>query len=1069
MNTRKLLALFVAILLVAAFSASAFAQARASLRGTISDEVGAAIVGATVTLTDASGTAKTATTNADGAYTFNGLAPGKYTIHAAATGFAVSSDTEVDVAAGRRDPLNITLKIAAIESQVKVNADTPLSTDTSNNANQQVISGKDLDALPDDPDELAAALQALAGPSIGPNGGQIFVDGFTGSLPPKEAIREIRINQNPFSPENDQPSARIDILTRPGTDKFRGSANFNFQDESFNSRNPFAVTSSKRTPYQQRQFGGSISGPIVKKKASFFFEANRNETDDNELVRATILGPGLLPVDVGFGSVVPRRNTNISPRLDYAINSRNTLIARYNFFESSNLQGIGSFTLPQRGYESKNHNHNIQLTETAVINAFTINETRFQYSHNRSESLGNSTIPVLNVSSAFNGCLTPAAVCSQVGNAINENSRWELNNFTQIQKGLHTFKFGGRVRGVKIDDLNPNNAGGQWNFTGGFGPSFDASNNPIAGTNIQLTSIERYRRTLLVQQNGLTAAQQAFCGAGTTVPDCVRKLGGGAAQFSITTGTFAAAVSQTDVGLYWQDDWRLRPNLTLSYGLRYENQTNISSKLNFAPRFGFAWSPGAANSTKPPKTVIRGGGGIFYNRFGENFTLTSNRFNGSNELNYVLAEPFLRNTAPSQADLDSVTARPVYNVLNIFPLIPTAAQLALFPASQQTTYRVASDLQAPIFTLGGVQVERQLPKNITGFVGFYTYRISHVIRARDINAPLPGTITAATPTGIRPIPAFGDINQYESSGKIRGTQMVVGFNSRLNPKISLQGNYIFSKTNNDTDGGGGFPVNSYDFTGEYGRGSGDVRHRFTLIGTINAPWWKLVFSPFIVANTGPPFNITTGRDTNLDRQYNERPSFAAAGADCSNVNIRCTRFGNFNLAPNPGETIIPRNFGQAPGSLSVNLRISRTFGFGGESARSASSGQSGQKGTETAKGGGGGGAGRGGPRIAGAGSGGKGPGGGGEMRGGGGMMGLGGPGGGGGGPSKYTLTLSVNFQNLLNHVNLGSPVGNLSSPFFGQSVSVAGSFGGFGGPGGFGGGGGGAGNRRVTLSARFSF
>src|SRR5207248_9362375 len=132
----------------------------------------------------------------------------------------------------------------------------------------------------------------------------------------------------------------------------------------------------------------------------------------------------------------------------------------------------------------------------------------------------------------------------------------------------------------------------------------------------------------------------------------------------------------------------------------------------------------------------------------------------------VLAEPFLKNAAPTQTDLDVATARPVYNVLNIFPLIPTSAQLALFPASQQTTYRVASNLQAPIFTLGGVQVERQLPKNITGYVGFYTYRVSHVIRARDINAPLPGTITTATPTGIRPIPTLGDINQYESSGKI---------------------------------------------------------------------------------------------------------------------------------------------------------------------------------------------------------------------------------------------------------------------------------------------------------------
>ena len=1074
-NTRRLIICFATVILAASFSTSVFSQARASLRGVTSDEFGAAIVGATVTLTDASGAAKTATTNADGAYAFTGLAPGKYKIHAIATGFAVSTDADVDVAAGRRDPVNITLKIAAIESRVRVNAEAPLSTDTGNNANQQVISGKDLDALPDDPDELAAALQALAGPSIGPNGGQIFIDGFSGgNMPPKEAIREIRINQNPFAPENDQPSGRIDILTRPGTDKLRGGVNFNFQDESLNSRNPFAISSSKRSPFQQRQFGGNVSGPIVKKKASFFFEANRNETDDNELIRATVLNSALNPVEFGLGYLVPRRNTNISPRIDYAINSRNTLVARYNFFESTTQnQGVGGFNLAQRGYESKSKNQNVQLTETAVINAYTINETRFQYSRGRNESLGNSTVPVLNVSSAFNGCVTPSAACSQVGHTINENTRWELNNFTQIQKGTHTFKFGGRVRGVKIDDLNPNNQGGQWIFSGGFGPALDASNNPIAGPNIQLSSLERYRRTLLVQQNGLTPAQQNYCGAGTTVVDCVRKLGGGASQFSINTGNFAASVSQTDLGFYWQDDWRMRPNFTLSYGVRYENQTNISSKFNFAPRLGFAWSPGAANSTKPPKTVIRGGGGIFYNRFGENFTLISSRFNGSNELQYVLAEPFLKNAAPTQADLDVATARPIYNLLNFFPTVPSAAQLQIIPATQQTIYRVASNLQAPLVTLAGGQVERQLPRNITAFVGAYSFRISHVIRARDINAPLPGTITAATPNGVRPNPALGDINQYESSGKFRLWQAMTGFNTRFNPRISLQGTYIWSKMNNDTDGGGGFPVNSYDFTGEFGRGSGDVRHRFTLVGTISAPWWKLVFSPFIVANSGPPFNITTGRDTNLDRQYNERPSFAAAGADCANINIRCTRFGNFNLVPNPGEQIIPRNYGQAPGSLSVNMRISRTFGFGGEASRSASSGQGGQKtATDTAKRGEAGGAGRGGPMIAGGGMGGGAKGPGGPSGGGGGgsqMMGMGGGGGGAGGASKYTLTLSVNFQNLLNKVNLAAPVGNLSSPLFGQSIGLAGSFGGFGPGGGFGGGSSGAGNRRVTISARFNF
>src|SRR5207245_10274810 len=158
-----------------------------------------------------------------------------------------------------------------------------------------------------------------------------------------------------------------------------------------------------------------------------------------------------------------------------------------------------------------------------------------------------------------------------------------------------------------------------------------------AGTNLQLSSIERYSRTLLFSKLGKTADQ-------------IRILGGGASQFSINTNNPTAAVSQTDVGFYGQDDWRIRPNLMLSYGLRYENQTNISSKFNFAPRVGFAWSPGAAKATKPPKTVIRGGGGIFYNRFSEGQTLTANRFNGSNELQFQLAEPQLTTCAPDPSN-----------------------------------------------------------------------------------------------------------------------------------------------------------------------------------------------------------------------------------------------------------------------------------------------------------------------------------------------------------------------------------------------------------------------------------
>jgi len=1009
---RKICSLSLLILLTAAVVAAQ--QTRGTLRGLITDELGAAIVGANVTLTDASGAQKKTTTNGEGVYNFAGLAPGKYTVVAVSPGFAPSVSKEVDVTTARQT-LDLTLRVT-IEEKVTI-AETPVSTEATNNANQTVIGGKDLDALPDDPDELAAALQALAGPSVGPNGGQIFIDGFTGgNLPSKDAIREIRINQNPFAAENDQPSARIDILTRPGTEKFRGGASLNFNDESLNSRNPFAVTSSTRTPFQIRQYDMNLSGPLVAKKASFFFNFGRIETDDNELVRATLLDDNLNVVEFGQAFVTPKRNTFLSPRFDYAINASNTLVIRYNYNRlRSDNQGLGGFTLPERAYDFFSLNQNLQVTETAILNPTTINETRFQFAHVRFEQIGDNSIPSLDVSGSF------GSGGSQVGESTNVRKSWELNNFTAKQHGAHAIKFGGRIRHIRIDDITQGNFGGGWTFTGGFG----------------LTSIERYQLTLQLQKQGLTPAK-------------IREAGGGATSFRIIGGNPFADVNQTDYGVFIQDDWRVRPNLTFSYGLRYERQTNAHSKFDFAPRLAVAWSPGAANSARPPKMVIRFGTGFFYNRFSESATLQSHHFNGVNLIQTQVIEPFDRFAPPTVADQLLPNVVGIYSILNQWS--PTAVpSVAGLPASQQAIWQVDPKLQVPTVFVLGTQVERQLPRNMTMFVGFYNVRIVHVIRARDVNAPLPFTITELTPNGIRPDPTQGEINRYEASGQFNQRQFFIGFNSRFSRTFQLNGNYSLSKTTNDTDGQGGvlFPMNSYDTSGEFGRGSFDVRHRFTIFGTVNLPWWKVVLNPFIVTNTGPGFNITTGQDRNLDRQFNERPSFASPNADCSAQTIRCTRFGNFNLAPLPGETIIPRNYGQAPGSFVVNLRVSRAFAFVNKG--NAAAAPAGPAGSERRPAGGPGGpvgVGGGAPRAA--------------------AVGPGPQGVGAAAPreKKYNLNVSINFQNLLNRVNLSTPVGNLASPSFGESLGLGGSFGGFGGGGG---GSTGAGNRRIYAQLRLNF
>ena len=247
-----------------------------TIRGQVTDPSAAAVVGASIIATAADGTTLAATTNRDGVFEVKGVTPGKYTVEVIAKGFALYKNDAVQVAAGQVQQLTIALTIEEEQQQVTVtDQSTNVDVSPTNNAGAIVINGAALDALPDDPDELQTDLTALAGPSAGPNGGQFYIDGFTaGQLPPKSAIREIRINQNPFSAQYDKVGyGRIEIFTKPGTDKWHGGFSVNGNDSAFNTRNPFFNSSeASGTPYPSyysMQYSGNIGGPLSK-KASFF-------------------------------------------------------------------------------------------------------------------------------------------------------------------------------------------------------------------------------------------------------------------------------------------------------------------------------------------------------------------------------------------------------------------------------------------------------------------------------------------------------------------------------------------------------------------------------------------------------------------------------------------------------------------------------------------------------------------------------------------------------------------------------------------------------------------------------
>ncbi len=408
----------------------------------MTDPSGAVVTNAQVSATSVTGQTYAATTGPRGSYEIGGLLPGKYTITVSARGFARFTQLDLAVAAGPPQQFDIPLDIQVEQQKVEVQDEgSQVQVSPSNNASAIVLKGADLDALPDDPDELQQDLQALAGPSAGPNGGQIYIDGFTGGqLPPKSSIREIRVNQNPFSAEYDRLGyGRIEIFTKPGTDKLHGQASVEGNSSAFNARNPF-VAPDQAQPYYSTEYQGNIGGPLGK-KASFFFDFQRRNIDEVAIVNTPALDTDLNQITLTDSVPNPRTRTNLSPRLDYQVTKNNTLTARYQFFrDTQDNAGVGGFTLPEAGYNSASTEHTVQISDSQIIGTKIINETRFQYHRINNEQDPLTVSPAIRVIGAFTGGGSSGGLQSD------HTDSYELQNYTSMALGAHFVKFGGRLR-----------------------------------------------------------------------------------------------------------------------------------------------------------------------------------------------------------------------------------------------------------------------------------------------------------------------------------------------------------------------------------------------------------------------------------------------------------------------------------------------------------------------------------------------------------------------------------------------------------------------------------------------
>jgi Carboxypeptidase regulatory-like domain len=923
-----------------------YAQGSGGVRGRVTDPSGSVVRRATVRVeAQPKGPWRSTKTNSHGDYQIGGLQQGRYTVAVTAPGFAPSATEDVLITADHTLALDVRLTIATEAQKIEVQGQAShLEISPESNASAVVISGKSLDALSNDPDEFQNQLTALAGPSVGPNGGEIYIDGFTGGdLPPKSDIREIRVNANPFSVRNDRLGyGRIDIFTKPGNAVYHGNASVEYNNSSMNALSPFLnVSGAKPPPYHTWLFDGDFGGPLGK-KMSFFINAQRRNINHANVVNTDVLDSNL-DVQPYVASIPnPRVLTNVGPRVDFQLSPKNTLTVNYRYFEIGDQKdGVDTQVLPSQAYDAKRHHHDLQVIDTQVLSENVVNEARFQYLHFHNSETPHDFSPTINVLGAFLGG------GDSNGAFERHETHYEFQDYVTMTRKAHLLQFGGFVRDIRRREVTDGNFNGTFTFN----------------------SLSDYQQTEQGLQNGLNMAQ-------------IQAAGYGPSQFDLTAGNLSAGVNRLDGALFMGDDWKLSPHFTLTYGLRFESENAISDRADWAPRVGIAWGFGQTSDTK---TVLRAGWGIFYKRFDDDQMIIAERFNGQNQTTYIVNNPAF------------------------FPTPPPPSALSGISTSVPTVYRIGPNLRSPYDMDIAVSLERQLLRGTTVSFTYLNSRGVHRFLTNDVNAPLPGTFSpGSSSTGVRPGgSAAGNIYQYESQGIYKQTQLITNVRVRAGERVSLFGYYVFNNAHSDTAGVDSFAANPWNILEDYGRAHFDIRHRVLIGGSYALPF-SFRLSSIVMANSGLPFSITLGQDIYGTGIHNARPSLATASTPPAQ--IVDTKYGAFNAAPGPGDLPIPPNTETGPANVMLNLRLSRTFGFGLEGGES----RGGEATAEEAPHG---------RRERGLGGRGLGSGGGFSL--------------GGATRHRYALTLSVSVLNALDNVNLAPPVAVIGSPLFGQSIALA--------------------------------
>jgi hypothetical protein len=884
----------------------------ATLSGRVEDMNGAALVGAKLTVTNLeTNQNRTTASDEEGRYRFAYLPVGAYLLLIEHTGFE-TMQKNLTLTVGQTIDVPVRLVVAGLTESVQITADLPVIESVRTQVAETVVP-REIDELPLNGRnylDLALLVPGVSRTNTGSNqrfaetsavpgqglsiAGQrnlsnsFVVDGLsanddaadlTGTYYSQDVIREFQVVTSGGIAEFGRASSGVvNILTQSGTNDWRGRLYGFFRNQRFDARNPLAPRKDLLT---QAQYGASIGGPLLRDRTFLFanFEQTRRndssvitiapanvQTINNRLAQLGYLGPrietGVVPG--GFDT------TNFFARVDHRLGVSNQLTARYSLYDinATNSRNVGGLNAVSRGTALGNSDQTVAVNNVTTINSRTLNEARFQYTRSRLDAPVNDTTgPAVNIAGVANfGTATFSPLARDI-------DLYEVVDSISTERGAHSIKGGVDFLYNRVNILFPGALQGVYTFS----PSGTGANQISALNNFLVGNYSSF--------------QQAF-------------------------GAESQSQSNPNIGLFIQDEWRPRSDLTINAGLRYDAQflpdPTKTDTNNLAPRLGLAFAPGSG------KTVLRASFGLYFDRIPLRATSNALQRDGSK---YIVVQ-----LSPTQE------GAPVFpNVL--------AAQPATLMTKPNIT-RIDPQIENSYSEQASLQIERELPGNASLSIGYLYLRGRHLIVSRNLNVPRFPASAGVANLG-RPDPNWGNISRYESSGDSYYNGMVVAFNKRAARWASLRVSYTLSKTI-DTAGNFFFstPQDNFNLLDERGLSDNDQRHRFVISGTLEAP-------PAGRNNTGVgrllrgfqlsyiftyasrlPFNILTGNDRNFDTNNNDRPlgvgRNSGHGFDFASLDLRLSR--RFRFTDHTALEVLAEGFNVLN---RANLSIpNNTFGTG---------------------------------------------------------------------------------------------------------------------------------------------